>query len=368
VAWQEDYRDWRLGFGTKIATRDAFKFPNGNPPSRPLAPGAGVGEGVKSPMRCSSTGSPVAALPISAFLGLFTALTPPAPAQVLWDADFSARPAGAYGLEAAKADFGPFVLFARVPAGNARMAKDPELGRMVLEARYPKGCVGPDACALQVRSGFPSRNEAWMRYRVKFGAGFDWKKGGKLPGLCGGKCNTGCVDVSGSDGWSARLMWHGDGKLVQYVYHPDGTTGCGTDFAYASGALAKGRWYEVINQVILNTPGTGGGSGRRDGVLRAWLDGRLVLERTDLRFRDAAAVGLDQFYFSTFHGGDSPDWGPGTDSYASFSDLAVTAGDPRLSSALGPPRRRASRVKPGPEPAIPPVDGRILPGRTRKPR
>jgi hypothetical protein len=99
------------------------------------------------------------------------------------------------------------------------------------------------------------------------------------------------VDVSGNDGWSARLMWHGDGRLVQYVYYPDGNSGCGTDFAYTGGALAKGRWYEVINQVVLNTPGTAGGQGRKDGVLRAWLDGRLVLERTDLRFRDAAAVG-----------------------------------------------------------------------------
>lgn len=277
------------------------------------------------------------------------ALTPPARAQVLWDADFSARTAGAYALESAKADFGPFVLFAKVPAGNARIARDPELGRMVLEARYPKGCVGPDACAMQVRAAFPARTEAWMRYRVKFASGFDWKKGGKLPGLCGGKCNTGCVDVSGNDGWSARLMWHGDGNLVQYVYYPDGISDCGTDFAYAGAALAKGKWYEVLNQVVLNTPGASGGPGKKDGVMRAWLDGKLVLERTDLRFRDAPAVGLDQFYFSTFHGGDSPDWGPGSDSYASFVDLAVTATDPRLTSAALKPRpRRGSRASRAP--------------------
>lgn len=29
-------------------------------------------------------------------------------------------------------------------------------------------------------------DEASMAYRVKFSAGFDWTKGGKLPGLCGG--------------------------------------------------------------------------------------------------------------------------------------------------------------------------------------
>jgi hypothetical protein len=29
-------------------------------------------------------------------------------------------------------------------------------------------------------------DEAWMSYKVKFSPGFDWTKGGKLPGLCGG--------------------------------------------------------------------------------------------------------------------------------------------------------------------------------------
>jgi hypothetical protein len=292
------------------------------------------------------------ALPL--FLGSLAAA---AQAQVLWHADFAARPAGAYALDQAKADFGPFVLFAKVPAGNARIARDPELDLAVLEARYPKGCVGPDACALQVRSAFPARQEAWMRYKVKFHAGFDWRKGGKLPGLCGGKCNTGCVDVSGNDGWSARLMWHGDGKLVQYVYHPDGNSGCGSDMAYAGGALATGRWHEIVNQVILNTPGTSGGQGRHDGVIRAWVDGKLALERTGLRLRDAATVKLDQFYFSTFHGGDSQDWGPAVESFASFAELSVTAADPRLPLAARRPKpRRASRLSA-------PFQGRRVDGR-----
>lgn len=262
-------------------------------------------------------------------------------AQVLWDADFSQRPEGAYALEAAKADFGPFIQYAKVPAGRARIKLDAGLGRKVLEVRYPKGCVGPDDCAMQVRAIFPVQQSAWMRYRVRFEAGFDWRKGGKLPGLCGGKCNTGCMDVTGADGWSARLMWHDNAKLVQYMYYPDGTANCGTDFAYNAAALATGRWYEVINQVVLNTPGASGGQGKPDGIVRAWVDGKLVLERTDVRFRDASAVALNQFYFSTFHGGDAPDWGPAADSYASFADIVVTATDPRLNtSSLPSPRTR----------------------------
>lgn len=32
-------------------------------------------------------------------------------------------------------------------------------------------------------------------------------RGGKLPGLCGAECVTGCDPVDGLTGWSARHMW-----------------------------------------------------------------------------------------------------------------------------------------------------------------
>jgi hypothetical protein len=43
--------------------------------------------------------------------------------------------------------------------------------------------------------------------RVMFPTSFDWVKGGKLPGLCTGKCPTGCANPTPSDGFSCRIMW-----------------------------------------------------------------------------------------------------------------------------------------------------------------
>ena len=48
---------------------------------------------------------------------------------------------------------------------------------------------------------------ATIEYTVRFGAGFDWVRGGKLPGICTGECPTGCRGVSASDGFSMRVMW-----------------------------------------------------------------------------------------------------------------------------------------------------------------
>lgn len=276
--------------------------------------------------------------PYVAFFLFPVLIQPPGPAaQTLWTAKFQDAPEGAYAEARAKTDFGPFLDYVSVPSGRATIKSDAASGHKVLEVKYPAGCVGPAECAMQVRSTFPAQESAWTRYRIRFESGFDWNKGGKLPGLCGGQCNTGCVGVSGQDGWSARMMWHAGGKMVQYLYYPDKTNSCGDDLAWNGVTLETGRWYEIMNQVVLNTPGTAGGAGKHDGILRAWLDGAMVLEKKDIRFRDAATVRLDAFYFSTFHGGSDASWGPGHDSYASFSDLIVTAGDPRIAASLPNP-------------------------------
>lgn len=135
------------------------------------------------------------------------------------------------------------------------------------------------------------------------------------------------------------MMWRGAGRLVQYMYIPGKQSSCGDDFDWDMPSIAPGRWHELKNQIILNTPGTGG-AGKADGVMRSWLDGRLVLDRRNVRFRDAASLKIDQFYFSTFHGGSSDAWRPSADSYISFSDITVSTADP--SSLSSRARRGAS--------------------------
>lgn len=60
--------------------------------------------------------------------------------------------------------------------------------------------------------------DAWesmmVSYEVAFDEGFDWVKGGKLPGLRGGSANgcSGGSQADGSDCFSTRIMWRTDGE------------------------------------------------------------------------------------------------------------------------------------------------------------
>ncbi len=54
-----------------------------------------------------------------------------------------------------------------------------------------------------------------VTYELAFDSGFDWVKGGKLPGLRGGLNSTGCSGGNQADGlscFSTRLMWRRSGQ------------------------------------------------------------------------------------------------------------------------------------------------------------
>jgi hypothetical protein len=69
------------------------------------------------------------------------------------------------------------------------------------------------------------------------------------------------------------------------------------------GYLDNNRWYCVDQYCKLNTPGKEGEAGKRDGILRAWIDGRPAFEKTDIRFRDVGQLKIEQIWMNVFHGG-----------------------------------------------------------------
>ena len=193
-----------------------------------------------------------------------------------------------------------------------------------LEVLYPRGGVGPRQTGGQWLAALPPRDTYELEYRVRFGAGFDWRRGGKLPGLAGGT-----VPVGGHfdpDGFSSRYMWREHGGLVVYLYwagQPSAARAKGRQYGVdldCGVRLERERDYRLRQRVTLNTPG------RADGVLEVWVDGRPVLKRTDLLFRDRPGKKwqIDRFFFSTFHGGNDPTWAPERDSVAEFDDFIVT--------------------------------------------
>jgi len=248
---------------------------------------------------------------------------------VIFRCDFDAHPAGPYRMEDFRKDWNKPRGGGGIAEGRATLVEGSEAykGRS-LRVLYPKGAVGPMDAGAQWRLTFDrGYNELYLAYRVKFDKDFNFVKGGKIPGLVGGKANSGGHPPDGTDGWSARMMWGRDGRVVQYVYHPDQKGKYGESLHYDIGGRRQfkpGVWHAVEHRIVMNTPG------KHDGVIQAWFDGTLALDKRDLRFRDVDTFAIDQFAFSTFFGGDNATWAPVKDEAIYFDDFVISTEPIRL--------------------------------------
>lgn len=118
------------------------------------------------------------------------------------------------------------------------------------------------------------------------------------------------------------MMWCSGGTAVQYLYHPDQPGQSGEDLGWDLGdstrKFERGTWHRVETRIVMNEPGS------QDGIVQSWLDGELVLDRRDIRFRDTNELAIDAFYFSTFFSGPGPQWAPPYDTYIDFDDFVIS--------------------------------------------
>lgn len=246
----------------------------------------------------------------------------PTPSGGLWHLGFANSPVGAYTESQIEADW-QGVQWAS-PQGRAEIVETS--GERFLRIHYPAGGVGPGEGGAQWRVDLDgvlgqTYDELYVAYRVRFRSGFDFVRGGKLPGLLGGEGNTGGNAPDGTDGWSGRMMWRPEGRAVQYLYHPDQSGTYGEDLAWDLGTERRfppGSWVTVEHRIVMNTPG------QRDGIVQGWWNGQLALDRRDIRFRDVSSFAVDGFYFSTFFGGSGADWAPTRDEYVDFDDFVYS--------------------------------------------
>ena len=159
---------------------------------------------------------------------------------------------------------------------------------------------------------------ATLSYCLRFPVGFDFVKGGKLPGLFGGTVTSGQHIPDGTDGWSTRYMWRRGGAGEVYAYLPT-SVAHGTSLGRGAWSITPGRWQCLAQTVVLNTPGVANGS----VTLR--LDGRQVFAAKGLLFRTTSALRIDGVFFSTFFGGGDPSWASPRLQYADFADVAVAS-------------------------------------------
>ena len=204
---------------------------------------------------------------------------------------------------------------------------------------YPAGEHGTSGTGAQWRLELNGEyEEAYLSYRVKFKSGFDFVRGGKLPGLGGGDTPTGSDSANGVDGWTGRLMWRTEFQgtsgvpqqltsnaisYAQYLTSGSNNDGAQEDRTFWVGAnqsrstLLSGVWYHLTQRVKMNDPG------QPNGILQIWLDGELVHDQHDVLYRTVPDLKIDIMYFSTFFGGGSS-WTTSKDETVYFDDFVVS--------------------------------------------
>ncbi|ERP39068.1 polysaccharide lyase [Chitinivibrio alkaliphilus] len=234
--------------------------------------------------------------------------------------DFNDHSPGPYTQAMAEADFPNAQWYMGMEQGRGEIVQGAQEGEQALRMVYPGNTFGPHENGIQIKAVLSETvDTAWAVYTVRFEEGFDFVRGGKLPGLCGGDCITGGQTPDGTNGWSARIMWRSEGDGVQYVYLPDHRA---ADFPWnyvlPQKRFEPEKWHTVVTRIIMNTPG------ESDGSIYSWFDGELSLVREDLTFRDIEELAIDVFYISTFFGGSSQDWAPPYDVYAEYGSFLVS--------------------------------------------
>lgn len=166
--------------------------------------------------------------------------------------------------------------------------------------------------------------EIFFRYYLRLGD--DWKPqlGGKLPGIGGtyGRAGWGGRKVNGSDGWSARGLFEGqrNGRtpIGFYCYHAEMKGRYGDNWVWnrdGFAGLENNRWYCLEQQARLNTPG------KNDGLLRGWVDGQLVFEKTTVRMRDVETLKIETVWLNLYYGGT---WTAPSEMHLFIDDVAIS--------------------------------------------
>ncbi|KAI5116822.1 hypothetical protein M0805_002880 [Coniferiporia weirii] len=223
-----------------------------------------------------------------------------------------------------------------------------QAGKTAWEAVYPAGSWNPsntplggfgmyvggsDAFKAAIDNG---ANEVVFGYSVMFEDGFEFNKGGKLPGAFGGDgseafgCSGGRQDAR-SNCFDGRFMWRAEGAGELYTYLPLTTansvaqlavpgTIANDDYGFSVGrgsfAFPTNTWVSILQRVKMNTPGA------EDGEVRVWIDGNETITLYNVTLRDDENATIQGMQFQTFFGGSTSDWASPKDQKAWFADVS----------------------------------------------
>lgn len=213
--------------------------------------------------------------------------------------------------------------------------------KTVWTLRYAPGKVGAES-GFTVHAApskiFPGQ-DIELKYNVLFRKGWQWKEGGKLPGLVLGDGASG-GDWS-KDGGSVRVIFKEGGKCCGYLYIPlqvasrkDMENVQPSEYAkvvhhtnkgdhiWRDGvgeALKIGEWNEISVRVKLNTPTRD--KKTTDGFVRLTVNGHS--ETLPLLFRAEKSLAIEGLCWASFFGGSSDDARAPSGAIADFKDVSV---------------------------------------------
>lgn len=199
--------------------------------------------------------------------------------------------------------------------------------KKVLQLSFPKGTFGKESKASWHMNFKKSYEVLYCQYKVKFGEGFDWALGGKLPGFGGGDKPGG--GNHSLDGFSSRVMWRGGGTMHQYSYYPEDNTNYGRGFWWHNLRSKKmeqlrfipNKWHTIKMRINMNK------DWREPGYIICWLDGKLALFQ-DVKWKlKEKQYGIESFMFTVFFGGNDKSFAPRRDCKIYFDDFIISDKD-----------------------------------------
>jgi hypothetical protein len=266
----------------------------------------------------------------------------PPPEGILWQDRFDTAAPGPLTTAGGNGLFDPRVGKTDAVYAHAAITADAG-GEKFLRHTIPAGELGNFFAAPRLVRDV---EHATLQYDIRFDEGFDWRWGGKIPGLAGVAPGVEIYAPTSGErnrdvGFSTRLMWHGradDGSrayqdalgaippdqenmLVTYAYvrsPEDGFGGYGWQTNLDAGFRA-GVWHNVRMEVKLNT------IGRADGVYRVWIDDILRFSASDWDYRNRADVKIQAVLYDIHRGGNnSPGWVSSRESSIDLRHITVT--------------------------------------------
>lgn len=151
-----------------------------------------------------------------------------------------------------------------------------------------------------------STSAACLSYSVFLPETFPLTGPGVLPGLVVGQNFDPRGEPEVGSGVAARPVWFKDGAANIQLQFAGKDNWQNVTVGHSRKVWPRGRWVSVDEEFVLNTPG------KKDGIVRLWLDGQLASENINMTVRQDeglqfAGVLADVHYGSLFNGSPAPE-------------------------------------------------------------